>query len=123
LRVRAFVEKPDAATAAAMMRTGGLWNSFVMCFRLDTMLALLARHRPRDVVALRRGGVRSYPTLAPWNFSRDFLARVPRQLLVLPVGDVGWSDWGTPEAIERSLGALNLVPPWRLPRTRSEAAA
>ncbi|HZP42152.1 MAG TPA: sugar phosphate nucleotidyltransferase [Candidatus Binatia bacterium] len=123
LRVRAFVEKPDAATAEAMMRAGGLWNSFVMCFRLDAMFALLARHRPHDVAALRRGGVRSHSALPPWNFSRDFLARVPRRLLVVPVGDVGWSDWGTPEAIERSLVALNVVPPWRRRRTRNEVAA
>jgi hypothetical protein len=30
---------------------------------------------------------------------------------------LGWSDWGTPEAIERTFAILGLTPPWRLARS------
>ena len=29
--------------------------------------------------------------------------------------ELGWSDWGTPETIERSFAAMGVVPPWRRP--------
>src|SRR5205807_570380 len=57
----------------------------------------------------------AYPTIAPWNFSRDFLARIPEHLMVTRAPGVRWSDWGTPEAIERSLAASGIQPPWQLP--------
>jgi mannose-1-phosphate guanylyltransferase len=115
-RVEAFVEKPNRTTAEDIIRRGGLWNSFVMIFRLDTMLALLRRRRPADYEAFARLDEGAYESLAPWNFSRDFLAHVADELLALPVGDVGWSDWGTPEAIEQTLLGLNVIPPWRAAR-------
>jgi len=34
-------------------------------------------------------------------------------MLVTRADDFGWSDWGTPEAIERSFAAIGVVPPWR----------
>jgi hypothetical protein len=50
------------------------------------------------------------------NFSRDFLELA--QHLVVTRGDrLGWSDWGTPEAIERTFAALGLTPPWQVART------
>jgi mannose-1-phosphate guanylyltransferase len=102
-----FHEKPAPATAAEIIRRGGLWNSFVMAFRVDTMIGLLRRRRPAALEAVGCASV------SPWNFSRDFLAHVPGHLAVVQVEDVGWSDWGTPEAIERTFVALNAVPPWR----------
>ncbi len=56
---------------------------------------------------------RVYATLPPWNFSRDFLARVTRHLVVLPAENTAWSDWGTPQAIERTFARLRIAPPWR----------
>src|SRR5262249_46504113 len=53
-RVATFIEKPDPATAERIMQRGGLWNTFVMVFRLDTMLALLRRRRPADYALLSR---------------------------------------------------------------------
>src|SRR5262249_55577537 len=41
----------------------------------------------------------AYETMAPWNFSRDFLQHVARHLVVTRGERLGWSDWGTPEAI------------------------
>ena len=93
--VAAFVEKPMPDTAALMMCRGALWNSFVMVFRLDTMISLLRQRRSADYEAVRRLDRVAYESLAPWNFSRDFLTDIPDALLVLRVADVGWSDWGT----------------------------
>src|SRR5262249_21596643 len=45
-RVAAFVEKPDAATAARYVEQGYLWNSGNFLFRADTLLGELARHEP-----------------------------------------------------------------------------
>jgi mannose-1-phosphate guanylyltransferase len=106
--VVAFHEKPGAATADALIRRGGLWNSFVMVFRVDMMIALL--RRSRSALDIDDGESATPP---PWNFSRDFLAHVPAHLAVVRVEDVGWSDWGTPEAIERTFVALKAVPAWR----------
>lgn len=122
-RVRAFHEKPDAALASRLIRRGGLWNSFVMVGRVARFLELLAEVHPdavgrlaavaRDPAALAR----AYGALPAWNFSRNFLQRIAGELLVLRGERLGWSDWGTPEAVERTLVALGLVPPWRVPET------
>jgi mannose-1-phosphate guanylyltransferase len=115
LRVVAFHEKPTAARAAGLVRAGALWNSFVMVGRVAHMLELLGRVRPADCAALRElpldpeALAPAYDRLPAWNFSRDFLARVPEHLLVVPAADVGWSDWGTPEAIERTVEAMGLA--------------
>ncbi len=117
--VVAFHEKPAPALAARIIGRGGLWNSFVMVGRVARMLELVREVRPGDVADLE--GIpaepdalaAAYDRLAAWNFSRDFLARVPRHLMVARANDLGWSDWGTPEAIERTLAALHVVPPWR----------
>ena len=103
------------------MGRGGLWNSFVMVGRVARMLELVREVRPADVAALAAIPAEpdalgaAYERLASWNFSRDFLARVPAHLMVARADDLGWSDWGTPEAIERTLAALRVVPPWRVP--------
>jgi mannose-1-phosphate guanylyltransferase len=111
--VLAFVEKPSPEQAERIIRRGALWNSFVMLFRVETMISLLRRRRASDYAALRRLDDDAYAAAAPWNFSRDFLAHIPEELLALPVADVGWSDWGTPEAVERTLRDLHITPPWR----------
>ena len=46
-----------------------------------------------------------------WNFSHDLLSRMPEHLVVTRADGLGWSDWGTPEAIERSFAAMGVVPP------------
>ena len=120
--VRAFHEKPARRMAAEIIRRGGLWNSFVMVGRVRRFLELLRAVRPLDVqrlapVAAEPGALGPvYEQLAAWNFSRDFLAHVPQHLAVTRADDVGWSDWGTPEAIERTYATMGLVPPWRVPQ-------
>jgi mannose-1-phosphate guanylyltransferase len=110
--VAAFREKPTPEMAGRIARGGGLWNSFVMAFCLRPVLRLLARRRPVDFGRMR--DLRKHPErieeaygeVAPWNFSGDFLARIPRHLVVLRAERTGWSDWGTPQAIVRTLAPM-----------------
>jgi mannose-1-phosphate guanylyltransferase len=117
--VGAFREKPSAADARAIVRRGGLWNSFIMVFEVGRILGLLRRERPEEMTSMERALAsgeedlaRSYAALRPWNFSRDFLARIPEHMITLRAERVGWSDWGTREAIEHTLKALGRTPPW-----------
>ena len=50
LRVERFIEKPDLATAEAMLKAGGYhWNSGMFLFRADRILEELAEHEPAIV--------------------------------------------------------------------------
>lgn len=117
--VRTFVEKPTAAEARRLVARGALWNAFVMVFRVDRMLELLQQVVPAEVDAVRRATAepgrmgRLYPAIDAWSFSHRFLSRVAGELAVLRVEGVHWSDWGTPESIERALRALRKTPPWQ----------
>jgi len=113
--VARFVEKPSPAAAAMLVRCGALWNSFVMIFRVGRLLDLLRALRPADVARLEDATdlAAAYTDLVPWNFSHDFLRLVPEHLLLVRADGVGWSDWGTPEAVERTVTELGLPTPWR----------
>jgi mannose-1-phosphate guanylyltransferase len=118
-RVAGFAEKPAYEEARAVVRSGGLWSTFVMASRVDRLLELVATSRPDDHERMT-GAWRSpsalealYAETQPWNFSRDVLALASDALVVLRAERTGWSDWGTPEAIERTLAALAIEIPWR----------
>jgi mannose-1-phosphate guanylyltransferase len=109
-QVAAFHEKPSIELAKELQHRGALWNSFVMVFHSSRMRAILQQRRSADVERLL-GVIRSgagYEGVPSWNFSTDFLTRIADHLLVVPVDGVYWSDWGTPEAVERTLAALRL---------------
>ena len=69
----------------------------------------LLDNMPLDVATLAP----VYDRLHGWNFSNGFLSQIPEHLVVMRADDLGWSDWGTPEAIERSFATMGVVPPWR----------
>lgn len=128
-RVAAFEEKPPRRLARAIVRAGALWNCFVMVFRTTRMLELLAHVRPEEHAAMSAvagdaGALeRYYEHAEPWNFSTGFLTRVARELLVLEADGLGWSDWGTRRAIERSLAVMRIAPPWLAGSARPSRAA
>jgi mannose-1-phosphate guanylyltransferase len=116
--VASFREKPSPQVATALVRAGGLWNSFVMAFRVSRVLELLEHRMPTPLRALEVASRRPetleqhYAQQEPWNFSTGFLSAVERDLVVVRAEHTGWSDWGTPLSIERTFAALNRVPPW-----------
>ena len=110
LSVEAFVEKPDAQTAARYVTENYLWNSGNFSFRADVMLGEIARFEPEiakaaksaiggltrdlDFVRLPLDPFRQAPKI-----SIDFavMERTDRAA-VIPV-DMGWSDVGSWSAV------------------------
>ncbi len=119
-QVKAFTEKPSQQVANSIISRGGLWNTFVMVFRLSRMLELLSELAPCEFdkfAQLRESPEKAaelYQDLEPWNLSTRLLSQIPQHLIMLRVADVRWSDWGTRESVERTYRALNLVPFWNL---------
>ncbi|MBN1571309.1 MAG: hypothetical protein JXA73_25970 [Acidobacteria bacterium] len=118
--VESFTEKPDTDEARGIIARGGLWNTFVMIFRLSRMLELLHQMVPHEIEKLSvlrdspGKAAELYRAIAPWNFSTRILSRIPEHLIVFRVANVSWSDWGTRESVERTYTALKLVPSWKM---------
>jgi mannose-1-phosphate guanylyltransferase len=110
-----FVEKPDPAEARLLVAAGALWNTMVMVFKVDTLLRDIQTVCP-DVASLFRSlyamiGTPAekdkvqqiYRDLRPLNFSKDILEKIatrfPASISVLPVLQVTWSDWGSPQRL------------------------
>lgn len=112
--VTSFREKPDALTADALWRDGGLWNTFIQAGPANAYWKLAHRFLPGHAAAFERYAVAigsayeagalevAYRSMPPTNFSRDVLAGA-ENLAVLQVADTGWSDWGTPQRVFASL--------------------
>ncbi|WP_419728266.1 mannose-1-phosphate guanylyltransferase/mannose-6-phosphate isomerase [Lichenicola sp.] len=107
----AFIEKPDAETAARLVATGThLWNSGMYVFTAETLLEEMQLHAPDVLAAVRRAVegretdldfVRLEPTAfasAP-DISIDYaVAEHTSRAAVVPA-DLGWSDVGSWDAL------------------------
>lgn len=108
--VGAFVEKPDAETAARHVAAGYLWNSGNFITRAATLIDELRTHAPAVEAAARAAlpdDARSIITLtsafsAAPKISIDYaVMENTRRASVLPV-DFAWSDLGAWDAIRDS---------------------
>ena len=117
-RVDRFVEKPDAATAEAMLAQGGyVWNGGIFLFRADAYLRALAEFAPAMLDAARaameaatQSGQRILPDAEAFaaspSDSIDYaVMEKADRVAVVPVS-MGWSDIGSWDA----LYALNAEP-------------
>lgn len=115
LDVRAFWEKPDPVHTRELKLKGSLWNTFVFVSRASTLWDMIS-NTERGLfetfwnVRLMLHSIHAasyiehcYSKLQPVNFSSAILSRASSRLKVLPVPNVGWSDWGTEERIVASL--------------------
>ncbi len=122
-QVRRFVEKPSPDLARQLLARGGLWNTFVLVGRLFDIWCLAERHLPVQAALFKSyvcavGGAREervldaiYERMPAAGFSRAVLERADR-LAVAPVSGTGWTDWGRPSRVFRSLaeaGHLTLL--------------
>jgi mannose-1-phosphate guanylyltransferase len=119
-RVRRFWEKPNHVLAGQLQERGCLWNSFVMVGRVSAFLGMIRRAAPDlynafAVVWTALGTpdegaeIHSlYHQIPETNFSREILAASPDDLAVLPVGNVGWSDWGDPLRVLSTLARIGV---------------
>jgi mannose-1-phosphate guanylyltransferase/mannose-6-phosphate isomerase len=108
--VEAFVEKPDAATAATYVAEGYLWNSGNFLFPAATMLAEIEHFEPAMAEAANAavdGLVRDldFLRLAPEPFARapkksiDYAVMEHTKLAAVVPADIGWSDVGSWSAV------------------------
>src|SRR5215213_3401261 len=119
-RVRKFWEKPGSSLASSLMKRGCLWNSFVMVGRVDALLkmtraalpqmyAAFAAITPTFETAAEHSAVAGlYSRVDDSNFSHQVLAVRPEDLMVMRVGDVGWSDLGEPNRVLSTLARLGV---------------
>lgn len=122
--VEAFVEKPDATSAAAMIADGGyFWNAGIFLFRADIMLEAIRTHAP-DVMAAAEQALalahRSNFAVAPDPVafgdapatSIDYaVMEKATKVAVVPVS-IGWSDlgsWDMIHAVGERDAAENMV--------------
>jgi mannose-1-phosphate guanylyltransferase len=117
--VTRFVEKPDAASARALIEAGALWNAFIVMANAHTLVRLFARKFPQIVANMQKAVAQDsefpgkpdatqalYRTLPDIDFSRHVLAGEGSGLSVLRVGHCGWSDIGTPQHLAQTLERL-----------------
>jgi mannose-1-phosphate guanylyltransferase/mannose-6-phosphate isomerase len=111
-RVAAFVEKPDAATAADYVANNYLWNSGNFLFRADLLLTELARFEPAMAKAVEEG-VAAADIDSDLGFVRldaKAFARAPQKSIDYAVmektthaavveGRFRWSDIGSWDAV------------------------
>lgn len=116
LPLRRFVEKPDAASAQAMLADGRhLWNSGIFLFSVAAIIEAFARHQPDLEAAVRRSLLEAradlgFLRLAPAPFasveaiSLDYaVMERAANLAVVPL-KAGWSDMGSWDAIAQEMG-------------------
>jgi mannose-1-phosphate guanylyltransferase len=117
--VYGFVEKPDRAAAAELIRAGSVWSSGIFAGRISEIAALYPRqisgltlHLKAVVDYWPNSRVPSaelvalydrHPTL---DFSRDVLQNHPSRMQCLTVPPCGWSDVGTPARLATILWSL-----------------
>jgi mannose-1-phosphate guanylyltransferase len=122
-----FFEKPGATLARELIARGALWNTMMMVFNAGAMFQWVQELKPEfhsrferiraaignplEPLILRE----EYNGLETINFSKDFLEPLARRLegvTVLPVGHVGWSDWGSERRIVETLARMGrAIPP------------
>lgn len=119
-----FVEKPDAATAETFLADGTYgWNSGMLVFRADTMLAALDRHAPEVLAACRAALAGAWSDLDFLRLPRAEFAAAPalpidiavmertERAAVIPA-DFGWNDLGafaSLRAVGQADGAGNVA--------------
>lgn len=120
LAVARFIEKPSTAQARELIRSGGLWNAFIVVSTAQALLGMFRRRIPETVESmhvaiqhdLRAGGsgtavAELYQRLPVVDFSREIVPSQESGLRVVPVPPCGWSDLGTPERVGDVLRATS----------------
>ena len=116
-RVERFVEKPPEALARRLFEGGGLWNTFVSAGTASAFWTLASRYLPdltADLESHARIGAPTdaaraleliYSRTASVNFSRATSRASAQPSRARGAGGLasGWSDWGSPQRVLRSL--------------------
>jgi mannose-1-phosphate guanylyltransferase/mannose-6-phosphate isomerase len=109
-KVQAFVEKPDAATAARYIAEGYLWNSGNFLFRADVLIDELTRFQPELMEAVEASVEAAANDLDFLRLDPTAFARAPQKSIdyalmektdraAVVEGHFRWSDIGSWDAI------------------------
>ncbi|MGH7963649.1 MAG: sugar phosphate nucleotidyltransferase [Candidatus Binatia bacterium] len=116
--VHRFCEKPASAYACKLLDRGALWNTLVFVVSAPTLWAMVRQAAPDlchtfNTVRLMLRSAHAplftehvYETMRVVNFSIGVCEPLASWLRVMPVPEVGWSDWGSMERICASLQRL-----------------
>ncbi|MFQ5779872.1 MAG: sugar phosphate nucleotidyltransferase [Nitrospiria bacterium] len=121
-RVRRFFEKPDRQLAQKFFQEGYLWNSFVSIVKAKTLIEMTKAclphiwgHFERMLAAI--GTDRELPVIEEEyrgmegaNLSRTVFEKKARNISVVEVEDVYWSDWGDGERVISTLKRFGKLP-------------
>jgi mannose-1-phosphate guanylyltransferase len=107
------------------MSLGGLWTTMVMVFKPEVLLHLVGLSAPKLYSSFQQifqslGTCREsstvekvYKQMAPLNLSKNLLEGLDlyssRQLSVIPMEGVLWSDWGSQDRIVAVLEGLGYL--------------
>lgn len=115
--LKRFVEKPDRATAQAMLATGGyLWNAGIFLFSARAILAAFATHAPGLMRPVQAAMDQAEADLgfcrlaaAPWatcdKISIDYAIMEKADTLAVMPYPAGWTDLGDWEAVRWTTAA------------------
>jgi mannose-1-phosphate guanylyltransferase len=116
--VKAFMEKPSPEWCRRAMSKGALWNTLVLAARVETlwsmgwscfpeMMPLLEKYE-KVIGTLKEEVVLEeiFRQIPARNFSTDLLQKVFRQVAVIELKGVLWSDWGRPGRIMDTLNQI-----------------
>ena len=114
--LKRFVEKPDQATAEAMLSAGHyLWNAGIFLFSVETVLKAFIAHAPDLVKTVQAAVSEAQSDLGflrlapdPWavaeNVSIDYAVMEKADNLVVVPFSAGWSDLGGWDAVWNEMG-------------------
>jgi mannose-1-phosphate guanylyltransferase len=117
LRVSRFWEKPTLGRAEVLQRRGCLWNTFITIGRVGAFMELLRATVPKVTRSLghsfNKGQIdQLYRRIAPVDFSKAVLTRMPGRLVVLRDAASGWTDLGSPHRVMDVLRSQGIRPLW-----------
>ena len=106
LQVERFTEKPDRDTAQRFLDEGNYyWNSGMFIWRVDAILREIETYMPKLHAGLmeieRQAGRQNYEQLLEQIYATQEVNSIDygvleksKRVLVVPTGDIGWSDVG-----------------------------
>lgn len=121
-QIHEFVEKPESGDGERLLNQGALWNTLVFVAPVETLWHagwtcvpdVMERFEqlgdsigtPAEESVLQT----IYDDMPTRDFSRDVLQPLSRQLGIIELEKVLWSDWGRPERILETLQAVGISP-------------
>lgn len=118
--VQSFLEKPDGPYED--LDKGVLWNTMIVTAHLKTLwengwrclpqlMPLFERYTASVGTSAEQSVLEEvYEKMPVVNFSTDLLERIPKQMAVIELTGLLWSDWGRPERVLEMLGCIGKQP-------------